>query len=466
MRINRLFVFFLVILVLALIVPPTVTFAQRDSNLASKFLDAVSSEALAVDSLCASSTPSSGAYTVTLCFSTPGQGSILTGPATVTATVSISGKSSGAQRVIFYLNGGYLLTDFQSPYTFILPTEKWQDGAYTLSVAALMKDGYTTANQASVGVNFSNGNPQPPVNNGSFTPTSGTTPANGSPFVVVAAGDGADGSANNINVTNEISVIDPNLFLYLGDVYESGSVAEFYNWYGSGAASYSLFAPITDPTVGNHEYIATSNATGYFDYWNNIPPYYSFDAGGWHFISLNSNGSKVGGVGKTSPEYTWLAQDLAANSNLCTIVYYHHPLYNIGPEGSDTAMSSMWALMAQYGVSIVLNGHDHDYQRWVALDGSGNPSPTGITEFVVGTGGHGIQTFKKTDSRVAFSDDKSPQAYGVLKLALSSGGAAFDYVNYTGAVLDSGSITCEKGGPDTQAPSVPAGLSATAISAN
>jgi len=47
-------------------------------------------------------------------------------------------------------------------------------------------------------------------------------------------------------------------------------------------------------------------------------------------------------------------------------------------------MASIWALLAQYNVPIVLNGHDHDYQRWVPLDGNGQPKPNGITEFVAG----------------------------------------------------------------------------------
>ena len=412
---------------------------------------------------CATSTPTSGAYTVTICFTAPSSGSVATGPVTVTVTVSVTGTNPGVARVAFTINGGKLLTDFQSGYSFTLPTMKWQDGTYTLAAVAVMRDGYTTTNPASISLIFTNGNAQPPVNQGTFTPTSGTTPPNGSPFIVAAAGDGADGGSNATNVTNLISSINPNLFLYLGDVYEDGTVAEFYNWYGTGSSSYSLFNSITDPTIGNHEYVGSS-AAGYFDYWNNIPNYYSFNAGGWHFVSLNSNAAHIG-VSSTSAEYAWLAQDLAANSSMCTIVYYHQPLFNIGPEGATTAMSDIWALMAQDGVSIVLNGHDHDYQRWVPLDGSGNPSPTGITEFIAGGGGHGLQTIATSDSRVAFSDYLNPQAFGALRLALNPGGVTFSYINSSGVTLDSGVISCNKGGADTQAPSVPAGLTANAASA-
>jgi chitodextrinase len=415
------------------------------------------------DTTCAASTPASGAYSVTVCFTTPTSGSVAIGPVTVSASVSVTGTNPGVARVAFTINGGKLLTDFLSTYSFILPSAKFQDGSYTIAAVAIMRDGYTTANPASISLTFSNGNVQPPVNPNTFTPTSGTTPASGSPFIVAAAGDGADGATAATNVSNLVTSINPNLFLYLGDVYEDGTVSEFYNWYGTGSTSYSRLNPITDPTIGNHEYVGSS-AAGYFDYWNNIPNYYSFNAGGWHFVSLNSNSSRIG-VDKTSVQYAWLSQDLAANASMCTIVYYHHPLYNVGPEGPTTAMSDIWALMAQDGVSIVLNGHDHDYQRWVPLDGSGNPSSTGITEFVAGGGGHGLQTIATSDPRVAFSDYLNPEAFGALKLSLNLSGASFSYINSSGVILDSGVIPCNKGGADTQAPSIPAGLTANVASA-
>jgi chitodextrinase len=410
---------------------------------------------------CTSSSPSSGAYTVTVCITSPTAGSTVSGNVATTATATVTGTNPGVQRMVFNLNGTYLLTDYQSSYTFSLPTTKWVDGSYTLSASALMRDAFTTA-QATITVNFNNGISSPPVNTNQFQPSAGIPPANGAPFVVVASGDGASGETNATNVTNLIASINPNLFLYLGDVYEKGSVAEFYNWYGPQGINFGRFRSLTNPTIGNHEY-TSGNAPGYFDYWDNIPNYYSYDAGGWHFISLNSNSAFVG-VDTTSPQYTWLAADLAAHANTCTIAYYHHPLYNIGPEGNKTSMAPIWTLMAQNGVSIVINGHDHDYQRWVPLDSNGNPSPSGITEFVAGGAGHGLQTFKTTDSRVAFSTDANPGAFGALKLSLNASGASFSYINTSGATIDSGVIPCLKAGADTQAPSTPGSLSATASS--
>ena len=408
---------------------------------------------------CTSSGPASNAYTVDVCITSPADsGATLSGDSTITATAAVTGKG-GVQRMVFYLNGAYLLTDYQAPYTFTLPSTHWADGSYTLAAEVQMRDGFISQ-RANLPVEIKNGSAAAQPNTTHFQPTSGTKPADGAPFVVVAAGDGASGENNSDKVTGLISALNPNLLLYLGDVYEKGSVAEFYNYYGVDGSWFSAFRDITDPTIGNHEYTSGS-AAGYFDYWDNIPNYYSVDAGGWHIVSLNSNVSYIGVNGK-SAQYLWLAADLAAHANQCTIVFYHQPLYNIGAEGETPRMSDIWALMAKDGVSIVLNGHDHDYQRWVPLDGSGQPSPGGITEFVVGTAGHGLQTFIKTDPRVAFSDDKNPEAFGVLKLSLSGAKAEFSFINTSNTTLDSGSIACNKaGGEATSQPATPAGSTAT-----
>jgi hypothetical protein len=116
--------------------------------------------------------------------------------------------------------------------------------------------------------------------------------------------------------------------------------------------------------------------------------------------------------------------------------------------------------MAQKGVDIVLSGHDHNYQRWMPLDGNGQPNPTGITQFVAGGGGHGIQNFVTTDSRLAIGFDTSPNSLGSLRFNLNQYGASFQYINYLGEVLDSGAIPCSGAPADATAPSAPTNLAA------
>src|SRR5215213_6886288 len=330
---------------------------------------------------CHTSNPVSTAYNVTVCITTPPDGTTISGLKTVTATVNVTGTNPGVAKLIFYLDGGYILTDFQTPFSFVLPSTKWVDGTRLLEVEALMKDNFTSQ-RTSISLTFNNGIVQPPVNNNNFAPKSGTTPPAGQSFTLAAAGDGAGGLLNANSVSDLINSWNPNLFLYLGDVYEKGTQSEFYNWYGTSSTFFGRFKSITDPIVGNHEYTSSESAAGYFDYWDNIPNYYSFDAAGWHIIALNSNCGRVGGCNLNSPQYQWLAADLAAHPNACTIAFYHHPVYFVGPIDDPQNMNTIWSLLAQNSVEIVLNGHDHNYQRWKPLDGNGALSSNGITEFI------------------------------------------------------------------------------------
>jgi Calcineurin-like phosphoesterase len=415
---------------------------------------------------CQLSGPTGGGYTLNVCVA-PGSGSTVHGNVGVTATINVSGTDPHTAKMIFNLDGQYLLTDFQySSYThstnsatyvynFLLPSASWVDASHTLQAQAIERDGFTSAT-TSVALTFSNGVTQVPPPPTGFTPTAGTNPSPGAPFVLAAVGDGAGGEFGATDVTNMIASWNPNLFLYLGDVYEKGSSAEFLNWYGtSGGAFFGQFDPITDPTVGNHEY-TKGQAPGYFSYWRTPPNYYSFNTHGWHIVSLNSN--LDGSTG--SAQYQWLSNDLQSNTQACTLAYFHHPLFNIGAEPVPSRFTAIWPLLAQHGVDLVLNGHDHDYQRWVPMDGTGTPNASGPTEFVVGTGGHSLQSFVSSDPRVAYSLAGS---FGALQLDLNPGGASYQYITTGGGTVDSGTVACNANGTDTTPPSTPTNLGATTV---
>ena len=188
--------------------------------------------------------------------------------------------------MVYTINGAPLLTDFSTPYTFNLDSRRWGDGSYTIAAYATMRDNFQTTTVSSQ-VSFANGLRNGVPNNNHFTPTAGTSPAPGAPLVLSAVGDGADGASGETGAVGLISSWNPNLNLYLGDVYEDGLPMEFNNWYGNAGqvGTYGQLRSITDPVIGNHEYVG-SDASGYFYYWDNIPHYYSFNSHGWHFIAL------------------------------------------------------------------------------------------------------------------------------------------------------------------------------------
>jgi len=185
------------------------------------------------------------------------------------------------------------------------------------------------------------------------------------------------------------------------NAYESGTASEFANCYDPSWGR-STIKERTYPTLGNHEYYSTANASGYFEYFGAVAGdpqkgYYSYDLGSWHVISLNSNCSFVaGGCAAGSPQVEWLKNDLAAHSNACTLAYWHHPLFSSGTlNGGFPKMKPSWEALYTAKAEVVLNGHVHNYERFAPQTPSGVADPAqGIREFVVGTGGRSLNTFK------------------------------------------------------------------------
>ena len=168
----------------------------------------------------------------------------------MTGSFSVTGSNPGIDRLRFYIDGERLLTDYQAPWRFTLPTDRWADGDKLVEVEAVMRDDFASE-RAGLNLNFANGPEAPRQNDRQFTPSTGTPPEPGKPFVLAAVGDGASGETNADSVRDLIQSWDPNLFLYFGDVYETGTVAEFHNW---GRQYFGGLRDITNPIVGDHEY--------------------------------------------------------------------------------------------------------------------------------------------------------------------------------------------------------------------
>ena len=196
---------------------------------------------------------------------------------------------------------------------------------------------------------------------------------------------------------------------------------------------------------GNHEYL-TRAANGYFSYFgaaagDPATGYYSFDVGAWHVVALNSNCSAVGGCASGSPQERWLRADLAAHPAACTLAYWHHPRFSSGEHGNEPAYDAFWRDLYAAGADVVLNGHDHDYERFAPQDPSGGSDlARGVREFVVGTGGKNHYRFLTLQPN---SQVRDATTFGVLELTLHRTSYDWRFLPEPGKTFtDSGSAVC------------------------
>ncbi len=222
------------------------------------------------------------------------------------------------------------------------------------------------------------------------------------------------------------------------NVYPDGTDVDFQNCY---EPSWGRHKPRTYPSPGNHEY-HIPGASGYFDYFgaaagDPAEGYYSYNLGAWHVVVLNSNIA----VGPGSAQHEWLRADLVSNTATCTVAYWHHPLFSSGLRGNQNNMKPAWDVLYAANVDVVVNGHDHDYERFALQDPSGEADPArGVREFVVGTGGVGLRPFETIQPN---SEVRNADTHGALKLTLNTTSYDWEFVPMAGKTFtDSGSGNC------------------------
>lgn len=233
--------------------------------------------------------------------------------------------------------------------------------------------------------------------------------------------------------------------LPLGDLqYESGTLAEFNKNY---QATWGRLNDFVHPAVGNHEY-ETRGAAGYFDYFGNrgitvgarTEGWYSFNIGEWHFISLNSNCSQIGGCGPGSAQFRFLQNDLLQSKQTCTVAYMHHPFLSSGQNGSSPELLPLMRLLYESRVDIVLAGHDHTYERFNLITPEQVPDATrGLRMFVVGTGGRDLYQFTRVLPNSAV---RGNEMFGALRIVMKDGSYDWAFVTIAGITTDSGSSAC------------------------
>jgi hypothetical protein len=342
--------------------------------------------------------------------------------------------------------------------------------------------------------------PPPPSAPTTSTPT--TTPTTPTPTtpapdpVVVAAGDLACSTRDpnvggsltalypNDNceqqaVANVAAAAAPNAFLTPGD-NENGPSPNYSDTTSLGdfqrvwEPTFGRLNNVVYPEVGNADYSGSPlSDSGFMEYFeaagvisriqndggNNSHltggMYYSFNLGTWHIIALNTQCSAVGGCNTGSPEEVWLHADLAAHPAMCTLAYWHVPLWNSVSTGRDTSSHAFWTDLYAAHADVILNAHGNNhYENFVPLSptgtapyGTADRTGKGIREFIVSNGGysHGyVKSPAPTTNANGAADNYT--SFGVLKLTLHPTSYDWGFLNAADSAPspfgDSGSGSC------------------------
>jgi 3',5'-cyclic AMP phosphodiesterase CpdA len=256
--------------------------------------------------------------------------------------------------------------------------------------------------------------------------------------VLVGAGDVAMCGVPEVELTARLLEGIPGTVMALGDLaYPAGSASDFAACY---EPTWGRVKERTRPAPGNHDYETQQGAPYYAYFGENAGPsglgYYSYRAGAWLILSLNSNIPAT----PDSPQAAWVRATLAANPTACTLAYWHHPLFSSGPNGDNAVMRDIWTILQHGGADVVVTGHDHLYERFAPQDAGGRAdSRRGLREFVVGTGGAHLYSPKaiRPNSEVISS------TFGVLKLTLKAQSYEWQFVPIPGkSFTDSGTAQC------------------------
>jgi len=270
----------------------------------------------------------------------------------------------------------------------------------------------------------------------------------GGPITFVAFGDSGLVSLAQYDVAEVVRGINPDLVLHVGDaVYPQFTTAQ------ADLRCLSVYGPQmrTTPfffTMGNHDlyagdshyleafHLPTNTATG-------TEHFYSFDHGDAHFCSLFIPMRAQNGLfpayafDEGTAQYRWLTNDLANSTKPWKLLFFHIPLNTSGPHRTDFAGTNydrlelqrlLLPICRQYGVQLVLNGHDHDFERFAPMDGT--------HAVVTGGGGYELYTLYERDRASA----QYWSVHHCVKVSIEGDTLTLEAVDRTGAVFDSMTI--------------------------
>jgi len=291
----------------------------------------------------------------------------------------------------------------------------------------------------------------PPTGSPAVTPTLSAAPDPIPEAVLLAAGDIAACSKDGDSATAAILERYPEARVQtLGDnAYDKGTARQF----GCFDATWGVAYDRLQPALGGHDYM-TEGAAGYFGYFaKRLAPFaptanqptmgwYAYDLGAWRIIVLNSICDRIGGCDAASPEVAWLRTELATTPARCSLAVIHNPRFSSGRKENEPRVQPLWEELQNAAVEMVLSGDNHTYERLSPMTPTGETDPSGIRQFVVGTGGRSHYSFAEGAIHPN-TEARDDQTFGVLKLTLRDGSYEWEFLPEAGKTFsDAGQADC------------------------
>jgi acid phosphatase type 7 len=258
-------------------------------------------------------------------------------------------------------------------------------------------------------------------------------------LTVTMLGAGDIGMCGSLGISQTARLVAANE----GEVILAGDIAYFQgtaeNFRDCFNPFWGQFRSRWHPVPGNHEY-ESPNAAPYFAYFGEAAGpagrgYYSFNAGDWLILMLNSNIPATRG----SPQWEFARTELERQRTPCTMAVWHHPLFTSGPSGGAPSMRDMWALLEANRAEVILTGHDHFYERFGRQTSTATADAVnGIRQFIVGTGGATLYNFLRP---VANSEERI-STFGVIRFTLRPAQVDWEFLGVDGSIGDRGLDTC------------------------
>lgn len=271
--------------------------------------------------------------------------------------------------------------------------------------------------------------PSPTTNASGVAATS--MPATEPDVVTIAAtGDLGSSRAELAPVADQIASLDPDYVLALGDlVYPDGQPSGFSGFF---RATWGRFLDRVIAAPGNHDY-HTPDARGFYDTFPQ-PEYFARDLADsrWRVYVLNCEVP----CGEGSAQSKFVADDVAANPDRQRFAIVHRPRFTSSKHGDDEDLTEIWDTLGAGGGEFMLAGHNHVYERFDRMTGTGDVADSGMRQFVVGTGGNDLYSFDAMHVGEQFRDNEH---HGVLWMELGPNGYRWKFRATDGSTIDSGS---------------------------